>query len=206
MTDKEENVRAFSDGTDPNTSYFTALGRFIDAFAQAEMTIQFVLWYYAKTPLKIARVVFSGGRVDAASRHLTRLAEVGIISPEDWLDLEPTKQQLNIISGQRNELLHYGSHITPGREERIVTNAMMALTEERITSFPISPKILGQMTADLHKITLHFHVRHMGHSEMVRKNLALDKILHSAWQYKPPEQAQNRRKPHGSGPKQPRQP
>jgi hypothetical protein len=72
------------------------------------------------------------------------------MSDPDWKDPEPIFQQLAIISGRRNDIFHHGaSFIAEG--EGVVTNATMALTEERITKFDISPDIINDMTADLKK-------------------------------------------------------
>lgn len=167
--------------------YHAALGRFVARFATAEMTVPFVLRHYAKLSLATGRALLSGVRVDQAKSLLGRLADAGVMSKEDWADLEPTLQQLGIINGRRNEILHYGAEsVAEGRA--FVTNALVALTEDRLTSFVISPAILDDMAADLNKIIIHMLTRHAGRPQL-RAKASLDGVaalLREPWRYKPP--------------------
>jgi hypothetical protein len=129
-------------------AYYLALGRFTDRFARVEQAVHTVLSHYAKLPPAAARALLSGVRVDETKNRLLRLHDEGLMSDPDWKDAEPIFQQLAIISGRRNDIFHHGaSFIAEG--EGVVTNATMALTEERITKFDISPDIINDMTADL---------------------------------------------------------
>lgn len=119
-------------------AYSLALGRFTDCFARVEHAVHTVLSHYAKLPPAAARALLSGVRVDETKNRLLRLHDEGLMSDPDWKDAEPIFQQLAIISGRRNDIFHHGaSFIAEG--EGVVTNATMALTEERITKFDISP-------------------------------------------------------------------
>jgi len=106
------------------------------------------------------------------------------LSEADWADVEPTFQQLGVINGMRNDILHHGaSAIAEGFG--IVTNAEMALSADRVTSFAISADILNKMTADLRKIIIHLHASHMGRPPLRGKHQEIDAILLEPWQYKP---------------------
>jgi hypothetical protein len=118
---------------------------------------------------------------------LKRLADAGAMERADWDDLAPTLDQLNFINSLRNDILHHGANwVAEGRGT--VTNAMMALTEERITSFAISPAILDDMTADLRKIILHMLVRHAGRPapKAPYNRQWIDSVLREPWRYTQP--------------------
>src|SRR5580693_150163 len=165
--------------------YHAALGRFVDRFAEVENALPFVLRHYAKLPTATARALLSGVRVDQMKGLLNRLAEVGLLPTAEWADLEPTLQQLGVINGRRNDILHHGAEsVAEGRA--FVTNALMAHTEERITSFTISPEILDDMTADLRKIMIHLLTRHAGRPEMKAQANRdwVASVLRQPWRYK----------------------
>ena len=100
----------------------------------------------------------------------------------------------------------------------MVSNALKAKKEP--ISFPISPKALDEMTADLRKIIFHLRYRHYSgahlHSGAHLRNgpgrQILDDVLQSPWQYKHPSQTNTRsKKAHNQSsqkraPKQSRQP
>jgi hypothetical protein len=137
--------------------------------------------------------------------HIRRLAEVGVIPPEEWAPLEPVLAQLKHISGKRNTILHYGAvDVAEGRG--LVTDAMVALTMERVKSFPISPDILSDMTDDLNKIFIHLLMRHAGRPVLRANHPGLDEILRAAWRYIPPQPKKNHRPPNGKRTKPKRQP
>jgi len=185
-------------------AYWLALGEFAHIFSRVEMFMHFVLRWHTKTSVDIARAVFSGVRIDAASQFLGRLATNGNITPEEWAELKPVLDQLGLIGKRRNNIFHYGAEaIAEGRG--FVTNALMAITEDRIQSFPISPEVLRDMTIDLRKILVHLRIRHVGRPAPRGDHPAIDAILRAAWRYKPPPQSQNRSRQDDKIPKPKRQ-
>jgi len=171
--------------------YHAALGRFVAMFAIAETAIQLTLWHYAKTPAPVARSVFSGVRTNEGINFVKRIVEATGVEAEAKIELEYVTQQLGIINGARNSILHHGAlSVAEGRG--IVPNALVALTPEKITAFPISPQILDDMTNDLRKIIVHLHAHHMGRPPP-RGNW-LDPVLRSTWRYKHREQRQGSNK------------
>jgi hypothetical protein len=172
-------------------AYRLALGEFVEVFATAEIFIHFVLRWYTKTPAVIARAVFSGTRTDVTRGFLTRMADANIINAQDWDDLKPIIDQLGVINNKRNDLLHYGA-MGVAEGDAYVSNAMMALIDARIMSFPVSPQILNNMTSDLRKILIHLARRHMGRPAPRGEHPEMDEVLRAAWRYIPPPQSQTR--------------
>jgi hypothetical protein len=180
--------------------YDLALGRFVDAFSQTENFMHYVLRWYTQTPSPIAKAIFSGTRIEVNRGFLRRLRDVGHINDDDWNSLEHTLDQLKIINDKRNDILHYGARdIADG--EAYVTNALMALTQERVSSFPISPRILRDMTADLRSIMILLLVRHMGLPTPEPLRVQAQETQRSAWRYKPPQRSQNHSRPANKTPK-----
>jgi hypothetical protein len=163
----------------------------VDTYAHTELQTHFVLRWFTKTSSDIARAVFSGVRTKEALAYLGRLASVRRISTAEWLELEPVVIQLRLINERRNDILHHGaSDVAAGGGT--VSNDAMALTPKHVQSFPISPEILDDMTADLLKINAHFLTRHMGRLPLRGKHPDLDAVLAASWRYTPPQQSQNR--------------
>jgi hypothetical protein len=165
--------------------YRLALGTFVDAFAKVESGMFYVLLWQTKTKVPVGKAIFSGTRVETASSFLRRLADVGDMDAAEWEQLEPVLTQLHIINDVRNTLLH---HVTQGVEDgrALVTDALRALTVDRIRVYPISPAILEAMTRDCRKIFLHLVTRHSGRPALRGKHPELDEVLRDAWRYIPP--------------------
>jgi hypothetical protein len=190
--------------------YYEALGEFIDMFARVESAMTSTLWAYAKTEPKYAKVLFSGVKIELGMTHIKQLAEVANAAEELKTDLVDVFQQLGIINGVRNDVLHYGANsIAEGTG--IVSNAQKAKGEPRV--FPISPAALYEMTEDLKKIAIHLRYRHLGQPAPLGDfgKKTLDKVLLRPWQYKypgPPKGQTNTeasRHPKARGPRPPHQ-
>ena len=170
--------------------YYGALGRFVDMFSRAEAAVALTLWHYAKTSPEIAKVVFAGTKTDVASTYLKQLAKATGASKELRDDLEDVLQQLGIINGARNAILHYGAEPeSVARGNAIVSNALKAKGEP--DTFPISPAILMRMLADLYKIIAHLNSRHLG--KRMDYTIAGDPTR-LAWQYKHPSRPKSHSK------------
>lgn len=162
--------------------YYEALGRFVDMFARAETALTLTLWHYAKTSPVIAKIVFAGTRTELSSNFIKQIAQATGVSIELRDDLGDVLQQLGIINGVRNAVLHYGvepESIAQGRA--IVSDALRAKGEP--TTFPISPTVLSDMTADLHKIIAHLDQSHLGRT---KGYTILGDPRAGAWTYKHP--------------------
>jgi hypothetical protein len=169
-------------------AYHLALGRFVDTYAHTELLTHLVLRRQTKTSSDAARAVFSGVRTNEALGYFRRLADVGVISAEEWSLLSPVVDQLRLITGRRNDLLHHAADCVASGKG-IVSNDALALTVDRVQSFPISSEILDEMTRDLQKINAHFLLRHMGRPSLRGKHPELQKVLTASWRYTPPEKS-----------------
>jgi len=173
------------------TEYYEALGRFVDMFSRVEAAITLTLWHYAKTSPEIAKVIFAGARVESGSTYIKQLAAATGAATELQDDLEDILQQLNIIRGARNEILHYGAEPeSVAKGNAIISDALKA--KGKPTTFPINPTLLDQMRNDLHKIIAHLKMNHLGDKKGY--TILGDPRL-VTWQYKHPPQ------PHRSGKK-----
>ena len=163
--------------------YYLALGRFAHRFAQAEASVHYVLRHYAGMKADVARALLSGVRVRDAKSKLSRLREIGVIPDDKYTELTFLFDQLGIINGARDDIFHHGA-INVAEGDGIVTNAAMALVEDRVTAFKISVESLDDMTADLHKILIHFHTSHMGRPPLMGNHPVIEEILRATWRYK----------------------
>ena len=173
------------EGKERIRAYYEALGRFIDTFARVETIVTHTLWAYAKTSPQIAKVIFAGARIDIGSHYIKQLAEATNAPQDKRDDLAYVLQQLGIVSGVRNQILHYGaSGVAEGNA--MVSDALRAKGEPNV--FPISPELLSDMRADLSKIIIHLAYRHLGRP-MPRGEIGrtlIDAVLKHPWQYKHP--------------------
>lgn len=166
------------EGKERLRAYYEALGRFVDMFARVETAITLTLWHYAKTTPEIAKIVFAGTKVEGGSTYIKQLAAATNATQELQDDLTDVLQQVGIINGVRNRILHYGA-TSVAEGNAVVSDALKAKGQPE--SFPISPISLGQMTRDLIKIVAHLNELHL----MSRSEHTLaGSPLYAAWQYK----------------------
>lgn len=173
------------EGRGRERAYFEALGRFAHIFARTETVVALALWHFARTPHDIARAVFSGVRVKEATASMRRIADVQSMAADRRQELDDIISQLTSINTARNDILHFGA-VDVAEGAGTVTNALKALTDDKIQEFPISPEILAAMTADLRKIMIHFRVNFSGIPSLkaVANQLLIQQSLHAPWQYK----------------------
>lgn len=174
-------------------TYHLQLGRFIHAFSQVEAAMQFVLRFYAKTAKDIGRAIFSGVRIETAMGHINRIMEVQPPSEDARQELADIFQQLHHINNVRNAVVHYGAEgIAEGKP--LATNALMALTEDRIQNFAVGEVTLHDMRTDLRKIIILLHAKHVGRPPLKGKEAEIDAVARQPWRYTPPQQRQSRGK------------
>jgi len=199
------------EGKERIRAYYEALGCFVDIFAKIETGITLTLWKYARTSPTIAKVVFAGTKIELGSSFIKQLAKEASTTQEQRDDLDFVLQQLGIINGVRNNILHYGA-TSVAEGNAIVSNALKAKGEANV--FPISPTLLDQMTEDLRKITWHIAYRHLGRPMPLGQlgRAFLQGVFLTPWQYKHPTEPKSQRakarkaQTRKRGPKPPRQP
>jgi hypothetical protein len=141
--------------------YFEALGRFCHEFSTLEAVMFNTLAFYAKVPNQMARAVFSGERVRAAMGKIKRIIQIQYPGEDNKKDLEYVFRQLEAINALRDEILHQGSFVTDDKD-RITSNIVRNLKQERLVERSASIETLNAATADLKKISTHliFHQTH----------------------------------------------
>ena len=55
------------EGRKNQQAYYEALGRFVQIFAEVERLVAQTLWAYAKTEQAVAKIVFSGTKIEQGS-------------------------------------------------------------------------------------------------------------------------------------------
>jgi hypothetical protein len=136
---------ATKEGIERERAYYEALGRFVQIFAEVEKTVWQTLVRYVGVPTEVAKIVLTSGKVDQCATHIKQVAKAASAPKESQDDLEDILQQLGIINGARNDILHYGAtEIAEGRG--MVSDAWKAKSQP--TEFPISPTALEEMAED----------------------------------------------------------
>ena len=176
--------------TEPYREYWAELGQFIHYFSDIERSMQSLLRTVAGVSDPLGAALFSGIKVDGAMSFINRACE-STGRGDAKARLEPVFQQLGIINGIRNNIVHWGAR--EDGDELIVTNHYLASTPDRVQRFPISARDLHLMIIDLIKIRMH-----IGWEEMTLKGEAVNpqlaetlfsQILSAAWRYKQPQRS-----------------
>jgi hypothetical protein len=152
-------------------------------YAETEAVVQRALWHCAGTPSPIARAIFSGTRTAQGFSFIRRICEA-VENSSALVELSYLWAQMSALTAMRDGIQHYGARsVVEG--QGVVTNALRAHTSDRVTTFPISPTILDEMTADLRKIIFHLLARHVGRPLPGERHEEVDAVLRAPWQYKP---------------------
>lgn len=168
----------------PLIPYYTALGRFLSAYALVEANAQYILRVCANVSDAVGKSLFSGTRVTAAIEYLARIAEAETWSKEKRSHLDTVQEQLGELTRVRNDILHYGASRTGIDGEWFTTNAIVAHTQKRLRQTRITPDILKDMTHDCYKIAAHITL--VGEGEISPYSLhAIGDLLSASWRYKP---------------------
>lgn len=175
---------------EPYREYWAELGQFIHYFSDIERGMQSLLRTIAGVSDPIGAALFSGIKVDGAMGLINRACEA-TERGELQSRLKPIFDQLGAINGVRNNVVHWGAQEDNG--ELIVTNAYLAATPDRVRTFPISSRDLQLMIIDLIKIRMHLALEEADErretiSNELRQRL-FNRVLASAWRYKPPQQS-----------------
>lgn len=209
MTKSKETVKH---RLDEQHTYFEALGRFVQTFAETEIGIAMTLRTLAGVTKPVARAIFSGVRVETAMSFINRIMEVTSTSQPMRDDFQYAFTQLGHINQARNQILHYGVDLgfTSDGEyvlqasDMIVSNKGFALTEDRIRETPISGEILDNMIHDLDIISCILMAQNMRviaarsnddySTHLLAEADRLMRARETAWRYKPVQPASRRGK------------
>jgi len=204
-------VEQTAEGKERERTFFETLGRFVVRFADVEGAVSLTLWRYAKTPRAVSLHVFASTRIDQGSTLIKQLALATGASQEKRDDLAYVLQQLGVINGVRNSILHHG---VDSIAEGAAKSSNWLKAKEAPFEIPVPPEHLEQMIADLNKITLHLLFNHSDRPKpLAPENRAIfDQTLRRAWLYKFPAQKPapakktESRSRKGQNPKSPDQP
>lgn len=199
---------AMSDATEreihKNDDYWIALGQFVQTYSAAEAIVQVLLQERANVTSETARAIFSGVRIKEAMSYIKRISQAQGITEPDML--EPAFAQLADITSARNDILHYGAKFEDGKPEYVTTKRSAHLPE-KARHFPVSPKILRQMIADIAVIMIQIELAwNYGAYQSEADRREFTQAFPQPWQYKHAPQAGNREKPRGPDQGQPNPP
>lgn len=191
-------------------AYYEALGQFIDTFSEVETAVHLTLRSYAKTPREIANIAFASVKIDVGSTFIKQIAKATGHPQEVLDDLDDIFNQLGIINGARNHILHYGANMV-AEGKGYVSNDQRAKGEPVV--YPISPDLLNDMRHDLERVLRRLYYDHLGYSgPRDAEGLRIpDPYWHAPWRYKfrPPKpersMAGKPQKPEGRDPEPPGQ-
>lgn len=176
---------------DRTTSYHTALGSFLQAYAEVEAATFSTLAHYAGITDKMARALFSGTRAKAALDYIRRIVEAHEMREEILTELTLINDHLGPITDARNDLLHYGS--TGGGADRQIANQRAHIPKKQNERM-LSEEIFGQMTKDLNKIERHIkNLKGANSRDQLYPDMTGGHMMSRAWRYKPalPKNRQN---------------
>jgi hypothetical protein len=138
------------EGIERERTYYEALGRFVQIFAEVEKLVWQTLVHYVGVSHEVAKIVLTAGKVDQCAKHIKQIVAATNVPKEKRDDLEFVLEQLWVINGRRDAILHYGATaIAEGRG--MVSDAWKAKAEPK--EFSISDTTLAEMTDDARKIT-----------------------------------------------------
>lgn len=176
----------------PSVEYYHALGLFISTFSEVEAWMQVLLMETAKTSWETGRALFSGVRVQEASKLIRRVHEAkGIEIDKDMTD---TLAKVGEITTLRNDILHYGTTLTAAGD-LFVSNARIAHIKEKVKETQISEEILNQLTEDLATLTqrLYYFACKAADFDLPPKE-SDPETWRRPWRYKPSSRSQPQNK------------
>jgi hypothetical protein len=97
------------EGIERERAYYEALGRFVQIFAEVEKLVWQTLVNYVGTSPEVAKIVLTAGKVDQCAKYIKQIAAAINAPKEKRDDLELVLQQLCILNGVRDHILHYGA-------------------------------------------------------------------------------------------------
>jgi hypothetical protein len=172
---------------DATMQYFTALGYFVDKFAQTEKLLAICLWNLSGTSIEKAKALFSGVRTDAATGYITRIL-TATNAPQNAKDeYQYLFSHLGHITKLRNSIMHYGTEFND-TEQYKTSNRFVALTPERIEERPVSAEILWAVGHDLDRINWRLAAEMSRDEPIPREFFTGVPAWNAPWRYTPPTQ------------------
>lgn len=165
-----------------HAEWCAALGTFIDRFSQVELVLQRLLIRYAGVTETVGRALFHSDRVAEMKDAINRILDArGKDAAKKAL--EPFFAHLSVITGVRNNIVHWGGHQLESGDY-IVSNLALAPIE-RGRGHRVSAKDLRAMTEDLEEIGAALIAERERAKLIGKARFPIPPQKPKAWQYKP---------------------
>lgn len=169
---------------DKGTPLYEALGRFITAYANAEVAVHRVARKVSGLPDDKARILFSGMRLDHVIERIRALLAIDDPGGKTIAELEDCFKQLRLIGERRHRLVHRATTIYPTWITVTNVHTSKNIQASEVDHFTVLE--LGNMQADCGVIYLRL-------TEMIEPTEAFDpahkatfdEYLHRPWLYQP---------------------
>ena len=165
-----------------HAEWCSALGTFLHTFAATEHHLRLLLIRYAKVSNIVGRALFHSDRVAELKDAINRVLE----DTERWDDkdaLEPFFAHLSLISGVRNNLVHWGGHQLESGDY-IVSNVHLAPID-RGRGHRVSAEDIKAMTEDLSTISAAILIARERAKPLGKVVRPIPYQVPDTWQYKP---------------------
>jgi len=140
--------------------YMAALGRFIVSYATAEHQVHLLARHLTRLSDAKGRIVFNGMRLGDLSERVRGLLRVTKASPKRYAEADACFQQLDLISAQRNNLVH--RFVRYHNKRILVTNIVIAKSIEAAEEQVFTKDDLEHMDGDCTAITIRFAIAMRG--------------------------------------------
>jgi hypothetical protein len=170
-------------------AYWTALGLFVDAYAEIEGLLFTVFRELGRLNRRTARALFANSTAGDLIKRINQLLDIGDEPVTVRTDLKEVLGQLGKINEARNLILHNGWR-RDDTGKRISSNLRRALNPNKLRVHPATPATFDDMRADLEKIHAHFFLfmwRNLNVDDSSRSSLRAQ--TQAPWRYTPPAPA-----------------
>lgn len=165
-----------------HTKWCLALGAFLFQCAESEHLMRRLLIRYSGTSESVGRALFHTDRVADMKDTINRILDETERDAAK-IDLQPFFSHLTLISGVRNNIVHWGGHqLETG--DYLVSNAHLA-PFEKMRGHRVSAADLEAMTDDLSTISGALVIMHERTRLTGLARFPVPPIAPAAWRYKP---------------------
>jgi hypothetical protein len=167
---------------DPDTPYFEALGRFIVAYAGAEVAVHQLARKVSGLKDRRARVLFAGMRIGDVTTRMRALVRLSNRAPKIKNNIESCLAQFDIIGTQRDKMVHRWTSYSGGALS--VTNILTSKSVLEYEQDLFSITDLQRLHLDCLAISIRLNgVAHPASLKGLKRHVR--KYLYGPWQYKP---------------------
>jgi|SRR5665811_17777 len=178
-------------GGPDRTKHYTAVGKFVTEYANAESAVHAVARSLSGLSDDKARIIFGGMRIGDIMDRVRSMMRLDGTDNQTYCDVDSCLSQLNAIADRRHRLVHRSSMFFDGK--LLVSNVMTAKSRASAESEPFDIPEMEAMEWDCRVIYL--RLMHVSNPEAFKAQFAeIIQEMHQAWRYKPaPQGTQNKR-------------